>query len=261
MKHLRIGTRGSLLAKWQAESVRKQLFRHRGRGSRNHYYQNCRRQNAAGAADANRREGNFHQGTGRSAAGRVHRPGGAQRERHSDGDAVAPEFSRGLPARRYSRLPDFRNRLDAGEFAAGRARGHQQLAATGAASASAAGPGYSRTARQRGHQAAQGGRRRIRRDRAGQGGTRPAGLESAHLGDFFAGSIYACGRARRDCGRNAAQATTKPRNCWRNWTMRKRETAIIAERALLAKLCRADARFPSGPGRGWNAAKWFWKLA
>ena len=26
MKHLRIGTRGSLLAKWQAESVRKQLF-------------------------------------------------------------------------------------------------------------------------------------------------------------------------------------------------------------------------------------------
>ena len=26
MKHLRIGTRGSLLAKWQAEFVRKQLF-------------------------------------------------------------------------------------------------------------------------------------------------------------------------------------------------------------------------------------------
>ena len=26
MRHLRIGTRGSLLAKWQAEYVRKQLF-------------------------------------------------------------------------------------------------------------------------------------------------------------------------------------------------------------------------------------------
>ena len=30
MRHLRIGTRGSLLAKWQAESVRKQLFARAG---------------------------------------------------------------------------------------------------------------------------------------------------------------------------------------------------------------------------------------
>jgi len=30
MKHLRIGTRGSLLAKWQAEFVRKQIFQTSG---------------------------------------------------------------------------------------------------------------------------------------------------------------------------------------------------------------------------------------
>jgi len=30
VRHLRIGTRGSLLAKWQAESVRKQLFQATG---------------------------------------------------------------------------------------------------------------------------------------------------------------------------------------------------------------------------------------
>ena len=47
MKHLRIGTRGSLLAKWQAESVRKQLFAHRGSRSGNNHYQDRWRQNAA----------------------------------------------------------------------------------------------------------------------------------------------------------------------------------------------------------------------
>jgi len=49
---LRIGTRGSMLAKWQAESVRKKLFAATGMEAENRHHQDQRRQDAASAADA-----------------------------------------------------------------------------------------------------------------------------------------------------------------------------------------------------------------
>ena len=99
MKHLRIGTRGSLLAKWQAESVRKQLFAIAGVEAEIIIIKTAGDRMQQVAADADWREGNFHKGIGRRAAGRVHRPRGAQRQGYSYGGAPGIELSGGVPAR------------------------------------------------------------------------------------------------------------------------------------------------------------------
>jgi len=69
---LRIGTRGSLLAKWQAESVRKQLFATAGVEAEIVIIKTTGDKMQKSALTQIGEKGNFHQGAGRRAARSIH---------------------------------------------------------------------------------------------------------------------------------------------------------------------------------------------
>ena len=96
MKHLRIGTRGSLLAKWQAEFVRRQVFQATGVEGEIVIIKTSGDKMAQTLALRNRRKGNLRQRARRSPARRFHRHRRPQRERHPD--------ARLRPASRFPRF-------------------------------------------------------------------------------------------------------------------------------------------------------------
>ena len=158
MRNLRIGTRGSLLAKWQAESVRKQLFAIAGVEAEIVIIKTAGDKMQQAPLTQIGGKGIFIKELEEALLDES-----IDLAVHSVKDIPTETPSRlSFPA--VCRRDDIRDCLVSAtgstldEFAARRACGHQQLATSRAASASAPGSRHSRVARQCGHQDAQGGR-------------------------------------------------------------------------------------------------------
>ena len=118
VKPLRIGTRGSALALWQANHIADAPRSTPRRRDRNRPHPHFRRPHAVRAGRANeradrggiRRQRHLHQGTRRRAAGQHRGSRRPQHEGRSHGDSRGPRISRDHPARRSARLPDLPQR-------------------------------------------------------------------------------------------------------------------------------------------------------
>ena len=126
MRHLRIGTRGSVLAKWQAEFVRKQLFARAGVETEIVIIKTSGDKLQTSSLSRIGGKGIF-----------IKELEEALLEEAIDlaVHSVAVDISGGVPASGCARLPGWRERSDGRESAAGRASGDWKSSPTGAASA------------------------------------------------------------------------------------------------------------------------------
>jgi hypothetical protein len=174
-----IATRESRLALWQAEHVRDLL------GARFGLRVGLLGMTTRGDQILDRalqggRQGPVRQGTGSGARRRPRPPGRALAEGRADGPARRLRAGRGAGARRPARRLRLQPLRQRGRSAAGRGGGHQQPAPGGAAAEPAARPAHRAAARQPRHPAAQAGRRRLRRHRAGRRRPEAPGPGRAH---------------------------------------------------------------------------------
>ena len=234
---LRIGTRGSKLARWQSDWVAARLTRtrRRGRDRRNRH----QRRRAAGwtASPAIGAQGVFTKEIQSALLA-----GAVDLAVHSLKDLpTQPTRGCSLPRCRCAKIRRMRwLRAPGGgstELPSGARVGTGSLRRRAQLAALAAGPGDARHPRQRRHAAAKAGRGRVRRDRAGRGGAESAGLGESR--DRAARRRRGCCRRRgRGRWRSSAAATMREAGSLVAPAGRCRDAgrASTAERAVLAAL-------------------------
>ena len=248
MKHLRIGTRGSLLAKWQAEFVRKQVFQAAGVEGEIVIIKTTGDKMQQSSLSRNRRQGNLHQGTRRSAARRVHRHRRPQRERHSHrNSAQASRFPRSAAAKTSATASSPNNGATLANLRQG----------------ARVGTGSLRRQAQLRHVRPDLDVRdlrgnvdtRLRKVESGEydavmlakAGLDRLGCDPSHQRNSFARSLHARCRPGRHRRRMPRRRTPKPPTCSRNSTTPKRAPRS-SPNAPCCPPFKAAARFRSAPG-------------